>query len=235
MVLKSDISREEARSKVLDLLELPLGEGRATGSRVGEAGAWLLAHSGILFGERDDDFNWNRLSAVSHVLIACRHKSVFAMAAETDLSGIAWLCTQLAKIYLPVAEEIEDRLPPPEWADPLLSWRALETAVVGAASEASAGLRHGGGASEAQECLELGVVLLELGAHMALRDGDVVVAREIWAGIALLEFPLGDDFDPMRVVPLAHFKGLAATLGEIASAYTLGKDFHWAFASEQET
>ena len=234
MEQRLSVSRELVREKMLDLLDASLEEGQGTGGRVGEAGGWLLVHGSVLAQKQDDEFNWLRLSAAGHALISCRRKAAFAMAADHDLSGVAHLCSQLALIYAAMGEEVDGRLLPPECADPILSWRALELAVVGAASEASAALRHNGDKGEAQECRDLGVVLLELGAQMALREGDAKAAHENWAAIAVLEFAL-PDFDPMRVVPLMHLAALANTLNEIASAYTLGKDFEWAFAGDEET
>jgi hypothetical protein len=141
------------------------------------------------------------------------------------------MCRQLARIYATVGEEVEGKLPPETWADPRPSWKALELGVVGAASAASAALRYEGGVSEAQECMELAMALLEMGAQMALWEEDFPSAWENWAAIAMSELTL-KDFDPMRVVPLSQFKSMAQTLEAIAGAYTLGKGFDWAFSNE---
>ena len=141
MVSRSGQSREQAREKALDLLEMTLAPGNNTGKRVGEAAAWLLAHAGILFEEMGEEANWGRLSTASHALIACRHKVVFGMAAEQDMSGIVFLCQQLAHLYAAVGEETEEKLLGPEWADPRPSWKALEMGVVGAVAAVGAALR----------------------------------------------------------------------------------------------
>lgn len=234
MLDMSTQSRPLAREKMLGLLELSLAPESDTGNKVGEAAAWLLGHAGAMFQTLGEMEKRHRVCAASHALIACRHKVVFGMAKEQDLSGIVLLCTQLARIYGTIGEEVEGKLPPVEWTDPLPSWKALELGVVGAASEAAAAMRSEGGASEAQECLELGIVLLEMGAQMALRDGDEESALENWAAVSMIEVS-APDFDPMRLVPLAHFKAMARTLEQIASAYALGKDFDWAFSSEEAT
>jgi hypothetical protein len=197
-------------------------------------GAWLLGHAGILAQEHHDDFNSTRLASASHVVIACRQKAAFSLAANIDMGGVVFLCQTLERMYAEAGSEYADRLLPPEWADPLPSWKALEMGVVGAASEASTVLRHGGSPGEMQECLDLGIVLLEMGAHMAWREGDKAVACENWAGILIIELHR-DDFDMMRVVPLAQFLPMATTFNKIASAFRLAKDFGWAFASESET
>jgi hypothetical protein len=228
VVGNSVLSREVTRERAIGLLEMSLAPETGAGIKVGETGAWLLAHASLLCQEGGEEATQSRLIAAYFALIACRHKQVFGMAAAKDMEGLVVICRHLARIYAEVGEETAEQLPPAAWADPKPSWKALQLGVVGAASEATAALRTEAGLAEAKECMNLGIVLLEMGAQMALHDDDEVGARENWAAITIAEFPLAE-FDPMRVVPLMYFKGMAETLNEIAGAYALGKDFEWAF------